>query len=67
MYFFKRFILVFIFLEISCSSINKGTALGIEIAVFDDDGNGRKSLLTWTGIRNDYWVKMDKYGKLILE
>jgi hypothetical protein len=49
------------------TSLQKGTALGIEIAVCDDDGNSRKSLLTWTGIQNDYWVKMDKYGKLILK
>jgi len=49
------------------TSLQKGTVLGIEIAVCDDDGNSRKSLLTWTGIQNDYWVKMDKYGKLIFK
>ena len=51
--------------SISESSLKKGTALGIEIAVCDDDVNSRKSLLTGTGIQNDYWVKMDKYGKLL--
>lgn len=38
--------------------------IGIEIAVCDDDGSGRKSLLTWTGQQHDYWISMDKYGEL---
>ena len=40
------------------------TKVGIEIAVCDDDGAGRKSLLTWTGKQCDYWISMDNYGEL---
>ena len=49
------------------AELQKGTVIGLEIAVDDDDGNSRKSLLTWTGIQNDFWVKMDKYGELRLK
>lgn len=45
-------------------TLNKSAAVGLEIAVCDDDGASRKNLLTWTGIQNDYWIKMDKYGEL---
>jgi endo-1,4-beta-xylanase len=48
-------------------TLKKNLVIGIEIAVCDDDGNSRKSLLTWTGIQNDYWIKMDRYGKLLFE
>lgn len=48
-------------------SLKKGSLVGFETAVCDDDGNSRKSLLTWTGIQNDYWIKMDKYGELRFE
>lgn len=47
--------------------LEKGSVIGLEIAVCDDDGSSRKSLLTWTGIQNDYWIKMDKYGELSFE
>lgn len=59
------------FLELAFSipgaKLHKGMVIGLETAVCDDDGNSRKSLLTWTGIQNDYWVKMDKYGELLLK
>ena len=45
----------------------KGMKLGLETAVGDDDGNGRKSLLTWTGLQTDFWISMDKYGVLSLQ
>ncbi len=46
--------------------LHKGTTIGFETAVCDDDGHSRKSLLTWTRIQTDYWVSMDQYGKLII-
>jgi len=47
--------------------LTKGAKLGFETAVDDDDGNGRKSLLTWTGLQTDFWISMDKYGVLTLQ
>lgn len=43
-----------------------GVELGIEMAVCDDDGNGRINLMTWTGIQADYWLSMDSYGSLVI-
>jgi len=45
----------------------RGIKLGLETGISDDDGKGRKNLLTWTGIQNDFWIYMDKYGVLILQ
>ncbi len=47
--------------------LNNGSRIGLEIAVCDDDGHGRKSLLTWTGVQTDYWISMDRYGVLTLK
>jgi hypothetical protein len=48
-------------------SLQKNSIIGLETAVCDDDGNSRKSLLTWTGIQTDYWISMDNYGVLTLQ
>ena len=45
-------------------TLYKSAVIGLEIAVCDDDRASRKNLLTWSGIQNDYWINMDKYGIL---
>ena len=40
--------------------------MGVDVAVGDDDGNERKSLMLWTGKQVDFWITMDNYGKMIL-
>ena len=44
----------------------EGKSMGLEIAVCDDDGQGRKSIMTWTGSQKEYWIDMDGYGKVKL-
>ena len=43
-------------------ALRVGKSLGIEIGVCDDDGQGRESIMMWTGTRSDFWVTMDQYG-----
>jgi len=40
--------------------------MGLEVGVGDDDGNERKSLMTWTGRQVPFWINMDNYGKIKL-
>jgi len=40
--------------------------IGIEIGVCDDDGDGRESIMMWTGTKGDFWITMDDYGKVTL-
>lgn len=47
--------------------LEPGKTLGIEIGVCDDDGDGRKSIMMWTGTKGDFWITMDGYGKLRLD
>jgi len=44
------------------TALHVGKNLGIEIGVCDDDGQGRESILMWTGTRQDFWLVMDEYG-----
>jgi len=53
-------------LSVPALKLAKGVKFGLETAVGDDDGNGRKSLLTWTGLQTDFWIFMDKYGVLTI-
>ena len=46
--------------------LQKGTVMGLDTDVCDDDGNGRESLQIWTGKQVDFWITMDDYGKLRL-
>ncbi|MCX7048887.1 MAG: hypothetical protein NTX50_25800 [Candidatus Sumerlaeota bacterium] len=46
--------------------MKEGKAIGLEIAVCDDDGQGRKSIMTWTGSQDKYWLTMDGYKKVKL-
>ncbi len=46
--------------------LDKGMQLGIDTDVCDDDGQGRESLLLWTGRQVDFWITMDHYGHLRL-
>ncbi len=40
--------------------------IGLDVAVGDDDGNERKSLMTWTGKQVAFWITMDYFGKMTL-
>lgn len=42
--------------------LSAGKKLGIEIGVCDDDGQGRESIMMWTGTKSDFWLSMDDYG-----
>jgi len=48
-------------------TLKEGVVIGFETGISDDDGDGRKSLITWTGIQNDFWITMDNYGKLLIK
>ena len=46
--------------------LHSGKTLGVEIGVCDDDGQGRESIMMWTGTKSDFWITMDDYGKATL-
>jgi len=41
--------------------------MGVEIAVCDDDGKGRKTLMTSSGFQGEFWLTMDNFIQLDLE
>ena len=47
-------------------ALQPGQVLGVETGVCDDDGQGRESILMWTGTKTDFWLSMDAYGKATL-
>jgi hypothetical protein len=51
--------------EVPGLSIYPGLEIGIDVVVCDDDGEGRKSLLIWSGVKNEYWLTMDDYPRVI--
>jgi len=53
-------------LSIPGMTLRPGTVMGIDVAVGDDDGQGRKSLMLWTGSKGDFWITMDNFGKMKL-
>ncbi len=44
-----------------------GHQVGLDVAVCDDDGDGRKSLLIWSGYKGAFWLTMDNFIKMMLE
>ena len=46
--------------------LKPGMVMGLDVAVGDDDGNKRKSLMLWTGKQIPFWITMDYYGKMTL-
>ncbi len=46
--------------------LKPGMVVGLDLAVGDDDGNERKSLMTWTGKQVAFWITMDFFGKMTL-
>ena len=46
--------------------LKPGMVVGLDVAVGDDDGNQRKSLMTWTGKQVAFWITMDYFGKMKL-
>ena len=47
-------------------NLERDLELGMDVAVCDDDGNGRKALQIWTGKQVDFWITMDYYGSFKL-
>ena len=47
--------------------ISPGVIVGMDVDVCDDDGEGRKSLMIWSGVDNEFWLTMDKYPKVIFK
>ncbi len=41
--------------------------MGVDIAVCDDDGKGRKSLMVTSGFKGAFWLTMDNFIQLVLE
>lgn len=49
------------------SDFQSGQEIGLDIAVCDDDGSGRKSLLLWSGYKGEFWLTMDNFNAMELE
>jgi len=47
-------------------TLRPGLKLGAEAGVCDDDGQGRESIMMWTGTKADFWITMEDYGKVTL-
>ncbi|MEN8194435.1 MAG: sugar-binding protein [Bacteroidota bacterium] len=47
--------------KIPDTKLISGKEIGLDVDVCDDDGNGRKSLLLWSGENNEFWLTMEKY------
>ena len=45
-------------------AILSGRIVGLDVDVCDDDGQGRKSLLIWSGTDKEFWMNMDEYPKI---
>lgn len=43
-----------------------GQTMGLDLAICDDDGEGRKSLLVWSGYQGSFWLTMDNFKKVVL-
>lgn len=48
-------------------SLQSGKKLGMDVAVCDDDGAGRKSLMIWSGYKGEFWLTMDNFKTMGLE
>ncbi len=46
--------------------LKPGMTVGLDVAVGDDDGNARKSLMLWTARQVPFWITMDYFGKMKL-
>ena len=44
-----------------------GQKIGVDVAICDDDGKGRKSLLLWSGYKGEFWLTMDNFKKMDLK
>jgi hypothetical protein len=49
------------------TDLQSGEELGLDVAVCDDDGDGRKSLLLWSGYKGEFWLTMDNFKGITLE
>lgn len=46
--------------------LKPGLVLGLDTDTCDDDGQGRKSLQIWASGQVEFWLNMDRYGKVRL-
>ena len=54
-------------LSIPGVTLQSGYQLGIDLAVCDDDGDGRKSLLISSGYKGEFWLTMDNFMQATLQ
>ncbi|MEN8156705.1 MAG: sugar-binding protein [Bacteroidota bacterium] len=47
--------------------LQKDMVMGLDVDVCDDDGEGRKSLMIWSGTKKEFWLNMDEYPKVVLK
>jgi hypothetical protein len=47
--------------------VQSGQTMGMDLAVCDDDGKGRKSLLLWSGFKGPFWLTMDNFKQIVLD
>ena len=53
-------------LSVPDKRLEPGMVMGVDVAVCDDDGSGRKSLMLWKSGQVDFWITMDHFGKIML-
>ena len=53
--------------EIPGFQIANGTILGMDVDVCDDDGDGRKNLMIWSGTDKEFWLNMNEYPKVMCQ
>tara|TARA_R110002049_G_scaffold307720_2_gene509203 strand:- start:30329 stop:31084 length:756 start_codon:yes stop_codon:yes gene_type:complete len=41
--------------------------MGMDVAICDDDGKGRKNLMIWSGYKGEFWLTMDNFKGMILK
>jgi hypothetical protein len=49
------------------SVLEPGKIIGLDIAVCDDDGRGRETLMVWSAYKGPFWITMDYFNKMELE
>ncbi len=48
-------------------SFNPGYKIGMDLAICDDDGDGRKSLMKWSDYKGEFWLTMDNFKSMALK
>ncbi len=53
--------------SLPATKFKKGYKLGMDVAICDDDGQGRKSLMKWSGYKGQFWLTMDNFKRMVLK